>query len=94
MLMLHPEHDLLDDNDAKWHTRAQQLLSMKVFAATLMAHSDSDFDVSFPATIAMEDGINRTYDDSRELQEQWRMYIPPAATWMLIAGSKILELCL
>ena len=41
----------------------------------------------------MDDGIDRPYDDTRELQEEWRMYLPPAATWILIAGSKIRELC-
>lgn len=40
----------------------------------------------------MEMGVG-TYDDSRELHEEWRMYIPPAATWILIAGRQTRELC-
>lgn len=80
MLMLHPEIDRPDGNDAEWHAQAPQLLNITAFAATLMARSDGNFDVSFPASIAMEDGVDRPYDNSRELQEEWRMYILPAAT--------------
>ncbi|KAG9693694.1 hypothetical protein KCU95_g6347, partial [Aureobasidium melanogenum] len=87
------EIDPLDGNDAGWHAQAPQLLNITVFAATLMVRSDGNFDVSFPASIAMEMGVDRLYDNARQLQEEWRMYIPPAATWILIAGSKIRELC-
>ncbi|KAI4740849.1 hypothetical protein E4T50_08735 [Aureobasidium sp. EXF-12298] len=72
-------------NDAEWHAQAPQLLNITVFAATLMVRSD--------ASIAMEMGVDRPYDNTRELPEEWRMYIPPAATWILIAGSKIRGLC-
>lgn len=93
MLMFHSEIDPPDGNDAEWHAQAPQLLNITVFAATLMVRSDGNFNVSFPASIAMEMGVDRPYDNTRELQEEWRMYIPPAATWILIAGSKIRELC-
>ncbi|KAH0363589.1 hypothetical protein KCU65_g7369, partial [Aureobasidium melanogenum] len=87
------EIDPSDGNDVDWHAQAPQLLNITVFAATLMARSDGTFDVLFPASIAMELGVDRPYDNTRELGEEWRMYIPPAATWILIAGSKIRELC-
>ncbi|KEQ63478.1 uncharacterized protein M437DRAFT_47215 [Aureobasidium melanogenum CBS 110374] len=87
------EFDPPDGNYAEWHAQAPQLLNITVFAATLMARSEGSFDVSFPASIAMEMGVDRPYDNTRESQEEWRMYIPPAATWILIAGSKIRELC-
>jgi hypothetical protein len=48
--------------------------------------------VSFPASIAMEEGLDKPYDETREAEEEWRMYLPPAATWILIAGSKLREL--
>lgn len=41
----------------------------------------------------MYEGVDWPYDDTRELREMWRMYLPPAATWIMIAGSKIRELC-
>ncbi|KAH0015931.1 hypothetical protein KCU78_g8022, partial [Aureobasidium melanogenum] len=87
------EIDPPDGNDVEWHAQAPQLLNITVFAATLMARSDGNLDVSFPASIAMEMGVDRPYDNTRELQEEWCMYIPPAATWILIAGSKIREPC-
>lgn len=43
--------------------------------------------VSFRASIVMDDGVDRPYDDTRELHEEWRMYVPLAATWILIAGN-------
>ncbi|CAD0083798.1 unnamed protein product [Aureobasidium vineae] len=82
-----------DGNDAEWHAQAPQLLNITIFAATLMVHAGGNPNVSFPASIAMENSVNRPYDNTRELQEEWRMYIPPAATWILIAGSNIRELC-
>ncbi|KAG9693587.1 hypothetical protein KCU95_g6872, partial [Aureobasidium melanogenum] len=87
------EIDPPDGNEAEWHAQAPQLLNITVFAAALMARSEGSFDVSFPASIAMEMGVDRPYDNTRESQEEWRMYIPPAATWILIAGSKIREVC-
>lgn len=93
MLMFHPEIDPPDGNDTEWHAQAPKLLNITVFATTLMVRSDGNFSVTFPASIAMEMGVDRPYDNTRELQEEWRMYIPPAATWILIAGSKIRGLC-
>jgi len=58
-----------------------------------MIHADRKPNVSFAASIAMYEGVDWPYDDTRELREMWRMYLPPAATWIMIAGSKIRELC-
>lgn len=77
---VYPEIDPPDGSEAEWHAQAPQLLNITVFAATLMARSEGSFDVSFPASIAMEMGVDRPYDNTRESQEEWRMYIPPAAT--------------
>jgi hypothetical protein len=50
-----------------------------------MIRANNKPNVSFPASIAMDDGVDRPYDDTRELREEWRMYVPPV--------SKIGELC-
>jgi hypothetical protein len=89
----HSEIDPPDGNDAEWHAQAPQLLNITIFAANLMLRADRRPNVSFPASIAMNDGVDKPYDDTRELKDEWRMYVPPAATWILIAGSKIRELC-
>ncbi|KAI4728941.1 hypothetical protein E4T49_03311 [Aureobasidium sp. EXF-10728] len=80
-------------NDAEWHAQAPELLKITIFAATLMVRADGNPNVSFAASHAMYNGADRPYDDTREVKEEWRMYIPPAATWILIAGSKIRDLC-
>lgn len=41
------------------------------------------------ATICLEDGLEKPYEDPK----QWRAYLKPAATWILIAGQKIRQLC-
>jgi len=58
-----------------------------------MMRANGNPNVSFAASIAMYEGVDWPYDDTREVQEMWRMYVPPAGTWILIAGSKIRELC-
>lgn len=80
-------------NDTEWYAQAPKLLNITVFAANLMVHVDKRPNVSFAASILLDEGIDRPYDDTRELQEEWRMYVPPAAMLMLIAGSKLRELC-
>jgi hypothetical protein len=87
------EIDPPDGNDAQWHAQAPQLINITIFAANLMLRADRRPNVSFPASIAMDDGVDRPYDDTRELEDEWRMYVPPAAICMLIAGSKTRELC-
>ncbi|KAI5204342.1 hypothetical protein AUEXF2481DRAFT_27210 [Aureobasidium subglaciale EXF-2481] len=87
------EIDPPDGNDAEWHAQAPQLLNITTFAATLMLRSDGCPDLSFFASIAMDEGVDLPYDSKRELHEEWRMYVPPAATWIMVAGSKIRELC-
>lgn len=82
-----------DGDDAEWYAQAPQLLKITIFAANLMVHANGRPNVSFAASIIMDEGIDRPYDDTRELQEEWRMYVPPAATLMMIAGRKIRELC-
>ncbi|KAI4851586.1 hypothetical protein E4T44_02040 [Aureobasidium sp. EXF-8845] len=88
----YPEIDPPDGNDAEWHAQAPQLLNITIFAANLMVRANDKPKVSFPASIAMDEGLDKPYDEARELEEEWRMYLPPAATWILIAGSKMREL--
>lgn len=45
----------------------------------------------FNASIALEVGLEESY--SPDEVRKWRLYIPPAAIWLLIAGAKLHELC-
>jgi hypothetical protein len=67
------EIDFPDGNDAEWHAQAPQLLNITIFAATLMIRANDKPRVSFPASIAMEEGLDKAYDDTRELKDEWRM---------------------
>jgi hypothetical protein len=92
VLIIHIDICDPDCNDAEWHAQAPERLNITIFAANLMARTKAKPNVSFVASIAMEEGIDMPYDDTRELKAEWRMYVPPAATWILIAGSKMREL--
>ena len=62
--MFRPEVDPPNSNDAEWHAQTPQLLNITVFAATLMARSDGNFNVSFPASITIEMCVDRPYDNT------------------------------
>lgn len=87
------EIDPPDDNDAEWYAQAQGLLNATTFAATLLARADFDTGMQFHASNAMVEGVERPYDETREVQYEWRVYLPPAAIWILGAGEKLHSLC-
>ncbi|THY25982.1 hypothetical protein D6D01_04667 [Aureobasidium pullulans] len=82
-----------DGNDAEWHAQAPQLLNATIFAATLMAKTNNKPNMYLHASIAMVEALEKPYDETRESKEEWRMYIPPAATWIPIAGMMIRKFC-
>jgi len=81
------------DGESDWHAQAPQLLKVTTFGATMMARAKYDMGMSFHAISAMVEGVERPYDAKREVQHEWSMHLPPAATWVLIAGEKLYELC-
>ena len=48
--------------------------------------------MAFYADSALREGIEKPYDDTREIHSEWRMYIPPAAACISIAGEQLYEL--
>ncbi|KAK6000886.1 hypothetical protein QM012_002969 [Aureobasidium pullulans] len=39
------------------------------------------------------DNILQPFDENRELADEWKMYIPPAAVWIMISGQVVHDLC-
>lgn len=44
------------------------------------------------AWTAMDEGLESGYDPEN-LEQEWRLLLPPVATWILIAAEKMQELC-
>lgn len=88
------EHYLEDeDNKQDFYAQAPQLLNAATFAATLLARTSFDSGELYYASAAMQEGLEIGYAP-QSLSEEWRVFLPPAATWILIAGPKLRELCL
>ncbi|KAI4717656.1 hypothetical protein E4T48_06132 [Aureobasidium sp. EXF-10727] len=103
IIEIHKLPDLLDGkgNPIRWNGQTYwrdlpgwgRLLYATTFGAVLFARAEFETFMPFHASIAMEIGIERPYDEKRELSNEWRMCLPPAATWILIAGDKLYKLC-
>ena len=80
-------------DEGDW-TDAQRATLMNVitFGALYLVHGEKDIGMPFHAEVSFLDGVEAPY---RTLEEQRRAKtdVPPAATWILIAGEKIYELC-
>jgi hypothetical protein len=79
----------LDMNDkdfyAEWHAQAPGKLSATIFTATLMVQSEDFRSLASYAGDAFEE-LLKPFDD-REMADDWKMYIPPAAAWIMISGE-------
>jgi hypothetical protein len=85
----------LDMNDkdfyAEWHAQAPGKLSATIFTATLMAQSEDFRSLASYADDAFQEIL--TPFDNREMADEWKMYIPPAAVWIMVGGEALHYLC-
>lgn len=67
-------------------------MNVVTFGALYLVHGEKDLGMSFQAEVSFMDGVEASY---RRPEQQRRAItsVPPAATWVLIAGKKIYELC-
>lgn len=68
------------------------LVNATTFGAINFIHGKNSFGMPFHIEISLINGIETPYQHP----EQYRralMYVPPAATWIILAGQKIYELC-
>lgn len=75
-----------------WDAQAVPLLNATTFGAMYLAHGRQPIGMPFHAEVSFMQGI----EVSCQTPEQLRcaaMYVPPAATWVLLAGKSIYELC-
>lgn len=75
---------------AEWHAQAPGHLNSHTFAAAWMQREKSSS--LFYADRAF-DNILQPFDETREMADEWKMYIPPAAVWITISGEVLYDLC-
>ena len=75
-----------------WDGQAVPLLNATTFGAMYLDRGKQSADMPFHAFNSIAEGVEvpyRTPEDHRD----GAMYIPSAATWILLAGKRIYELC-
>lgn len=80
-----------EDPYDEWHAQAPEKLAATIFTATLMVQSEDFRSLATYACDAFEE-IREPFDN-REMADEWKMYIPPAAAWIRIGGQVLYDLC-
>lgn len=79
--------------EGNWDDQAMPLLNATTFGAMYFARGrQPSIGMSFHAEVSLMQGIEVPYQMPNQ-QRLAAMYIPPAATWILLAGERIYELC-
>lgn len=80
------------EEGGSWDAQAVPLLNATTFAAMYLVGGRQPIGMPFHAEVSLMQGI----EVPCETPEQQRcaiMYVPPAATWILLAGESIHQLC-
>ena len=75
----------------EWHAQAPGKLAATIFTATLMVQSEDFRSLATYACDAFQE-ISEPFD-TREMADEWKMYIPPATAWIRIGGEVLYGLC-
>lgn len=86
---IEPEDEL---EDGEWEAQSVPLLNATTFGAMYLARGKQPIGMPFHAEVSLMQGIEVPCQ-TPEQQRQAAMYVPPAATWILLAGERIYELC-
>lgn len=88
---LEPIDDEIEDEGDR-NAQAVPLLNCTTFGAMYLAHGRQLLGMPFHAEVSLMHGIEVPCQ-TLEQQRRAVIYVPPAATWMLLAGEAIYELC-
>lgn len=79
--------------EGDWDDQAMLLLNATTFGAIYLARAkQSPGGMPFHAEVSLMHGVEVPYV-TPEQQRYAAMYVPAAATWILLAGQRIYELC-
>ena len=68
------------------------LLNVTTFSALYLVHGQGVINMAFHAEVSLMEGIEASYHTNEE-QRRAATVVPPAATWILVAGNEIYQLC-
>ena len=68
------------------------LLNVITFSALYLSYGQKDIGMSFYAEVSLLEGIEVLYQ-TPEQKRRAATVVPPAATWIVLAGGKVYELC-
>jgi len=80
----------MDGSD--WDDQAVPLLNATTFGAMYLARGKKPIGMPFHAEVSLMQGVEVPCQ-TPEQHRRAAMYVPPAATWVLLAGESIHELC-
>jgi hypothetical protein len=84
--------DAEDHTEGDWYDQATPLFNATCFAARYLNQVKDVKGMVFHAEGSMRNGPEAPYQ-TKEQKYRARMYIPPAAMWILLAGKKLYQLC-
>ena len=80
------------EEDGDWDAQAVPLLNATTFGALYLAFGRQPIGMSFHAEVSLMQGIEVPCQ-TLEQHRRAAVNVPPAATWVLLAGESIHELC-
>ena len=80
------------DDESNWETQAASLRNATNFGAKYLAEGRQPIGMSSHAEISLMQGIEVPCQ-TLEQKQRALLYVPLAATWMIIGGEKIYALC-
>ena len=90
--MCETDTEPLDElNENQWDAQAAALLNATTFGAIYLVIGKQDIGMAFHAEIGLMQGVEVPCQ-TPEQQRRVLMSVPPAPTWVLIAGKSIYEL--
>lgn len=75
-----------------WLAQATPFLNATSFAATYLSRVPSMTGMSLYAELCLMEALEGPYE-TPEPRYRMAMYVPPAATWILLAGRRLYQLC-
>lgn len=97
ILDYHHPYDHSPDELNEFLEQTPYLLNGTKFAATLLAQGFHLPRLSLPAQADhfLQDGIESSHNDEHVVKSQeWKVLLPVSATWIIIAGKTIYQMCL
>ena len=89
---IEPETSEMPDEGDWTDSQMATLLNVTTFGALHLAYGRLSMGLPFHAEVSLMEGIEVPYQ-TPEQQRRAITNVPPAATWVLLAGEKMYELC-